>query len=226
MDEDRRIRFLVAPILFIASLGWGMWLDQSWREAIRSLPMPDSAEKGIGQAIAILAGGGIAVFTLGLVIGTVSYVGLRSGSFMIRRFVLCRDGVNTHEVDLSDETLRSIWKKIDAPGEVARSQDFFAAVEFDHGVLKQSNPGVHDWMVRRWNAFSISVTSFTGLILSLVVGHVAHVPLSEWWSIPAAAMLVLFFFNAVFSWRDTMRMLAFQATLPIDTAKEDGTEDA
>jgi hypothetical protein len=224
MDEDRRIRFLVAPLLFIASLGWGMWLDQSWREAIKSLPSPDSAEKGIGQAIAILAGGGIVVFAIGLVIGTVSYVALRFLSLLIRHVILRRKGVNTHELGVSDETLRLIWAKIGAPGEVARSQDFFAAVEFDHGMLRETNPGVHHWMVRRWNAFSISVTSFTGLVLSLVVGHIACVHLSAWWIIPAALMLVLFFFNAVFSWWDTMRMLAFQATLPIDTDKKNESQ--
>jgi hypothetical protein len=216
MDEDRRIRFLVAPLLFIASLGWGMWLDPSWRGAIEKFPVPDSAEKGIGQAIAIIAGGGIVVFTMGLVIGTVSYVVLRSVSFMTRRLFSCQDGVNTHELGVSNETLRLIWAKIGAPGEPARSQDFFAAMEFDHGVLKSTNQGVHDWMVRRWNAFSISVTSFTGLVLSWIVLHIAHVCLCKWWIIPAVLMLVLFFFNALFSWRDTMGMLAFQATLPID----------
>jgi len=209
MDEDRRIRFLVAPVLFIASLGWGMWLDRSWRDAIKNLPVPDSA-----QAITVIAGGGIVVFAMGLVIGTVSYVVLRSISFMTRRLFSCRDGVNTHEASVSDETLRLVWAKIGAPGGVARSQDFFAAMEFDHGVLKKTNPGIHGWMVRRWNAFSISVTSFTGLALSLIVGHFAHIDLSEWWCIPAALMLVLFFVNAVISWRDTMRMLAFQAALP------------
>ncbi len=34
MDEDRRIRFLVAPILFVASLLWGAMSDETARDFI------------------------------------------------------------------------------------------------------------------------------------------------------------------------------------------------
>jgi hypothetical protein len=99
MDEIRRLRFQVAPLLFLASIGWGMWMDPVWRPTIASLFVGNSEhpEKSIGQAITILAGGGIIVVTMGLVIGTFSYVILR-GVFCIDGKFRGLEGVNTHEV--------------------------------------------------------------------------------------------------------------------------------
>lgn len=214
MDEERKIRFLVAPLLFVSSLGWGMWLDPLWRQAITSSPFL-TAEKGIGQAITILAGGGIFVFSLGVLIGTISYVTLRLFSLIIRWCFYHRNGVNTHEAAVSDETLRLLWAKLGAPGEFDRKRDFLAVVAFDHGLLRKSNEGVHRWMVRRWNAFSISATSITALALAVLVSYFSDIHPSRYWWSSIGFFLLVFSFTAVWSWRDTMRMLAFQATLPI-----------
>jgi hypothetical protein len=222
VDEIRRLRFQVAPLLFIASLGWGMWMDPVWRPTIASLFAGSSEhpEKSIGQAITILAGGGIVVFTMGLVIGTFSYVILRSVFYIDGK---CRglEGVNTHEVFLAGHTLSQIREKLNPSMRLAPIQDFYAAVTFDHGILQTRNPGVYHWMVRRWNAFSISVTSISGLMLSLIVGFLFCIHISYKWLIPVIILLVIFSVTAIYAWLDTMRMLAFQATLPIpDPAKK------
>jgi hypothetical protein len=70
MDEDRRVRFFVAPLLLIASLLWGAWLDQNKHPLIIYFILhTDNLSKLIGLA----AAGGFVVFTFGYVIGTITY---------------------------------------------------------------------------------------------------------------------------------------------------------
>ena len=94
MDEDRRTRFLVAPLLFFASLAWGIICDaRTWEFTYNSetfviflnytgrigrlLGPVTSFSSILAQVVALLAGGAIAVFAVGYVIGTCSYVVLR-----------------------------------------------------------------------------------------------------------------------------------------------------
>ena len=55
MDEKRRFRFLVAPIIFFASLAWGAWLDPDWRsyleQGVQTLP-----SQPIAGSVVTLAG--------------------------------------------------------------------------------------------------------------------------------------------------------------------------
>jgi hypothetical protein len=223
MDEIRRLRFQIAPLLFLVSLGWGIWFDDSTWERIAASPIIGHVDKGLGPAITFIAGGGIVLFALGLVIGTVSYVGLRIFVLIVFRLCLWRVGFITHECFVRVETLRQMREKLEVPGEFDRRRAFFAAVSFDHGIIQSNNPGVYHWMVRRWNAFSIAVTSVTGLGLSLVVGKFFGIHVSNEWICPLVGLLVLFFLNAIFAWYDTMSMLAFQATIPIPEPVPDDT---
>jgi hypothetical protein len=161
MDTDRRIRFLIAPLLFLASLGWGAFVNDPHllKTLDQYLPAND-----INKLISVATAGGVAVFTLGVVIGTISYVVLRGISTLLNK----TGGVSTHEFSLSDDALKKLWKRIECPKEFTRSLDFYAAMSFDHGTLYRTNRGVHQWMVRRWNGFSIGVTSVTGLICLLL----------------------------------------------------------
>jgi len=219
MDEIRRFRFQVAPLLFLISLGWGTWFDPStWNRIAESALTNYLKQNGIGASITVIASGSIVVFAMGLVIGTFSYVGLRC-VFLLDGCCRRLEGVNTHEVYLADHTLSQIWSHLNPAIRLARSMDFYAAVAFDHGILQTKNEGVYHWMVRRWNAFSLSVTSISGLMLSLIVGWIFHIAISWQWLSTVAVLLTLFAINAFFAWNDTMRMLAFQATLPLPDPK-------
>ena len=62
MDEVRRIRFLIAPILFVTSLLWAMWLDPNpyWRDLIKHvLQLPK--DNSVVTLIAAVVGGTFAV---------------------------------------------------------------------------------------------------------------------------------------------------------------------
>jgi hypothetical protein len=207
MDEDRRIRFLVSPILFVASLLLGALLDQTARDFIVRTILNERFDWP-KLLIGFLAGGGIVVFALGYVIGTLTY-------FSLRLIFLCRPQHwgRFHEVALSDDAFCRVWKQLGVFGTADRRQELSAGVAFDHSVLRKSHEGVHRWLVRRWNAFSIATTSFCGLILSLPFGYLIGIPLTHiWWCAPVGVFAFVLFFVMIWSWRDTMRMVDFMTT--------------
>jgi len=207
MDEDRRIRFLVSPLLFFASLSWGLLRDAT-RNLGDILPGLGLKLEKLPDLIALIAGGGIAVFTVGYVIGTTTYVLLRLAFIVAARFGY---GSGSHEITLSDEVLRLVWGRIGAPGEPDRTKMFFAGSTFDHDVLQEEHKGVHQWIVRRWNAFSVAATSVTGLLLSLLAGIALRVRLTRGWWMPVVVTSIVLGVAAFLARRDTMGMLKFQA---------------
>jgi hypothetical protein len=219
MDGTRRIRFLVAPLLFLASLGWGVLVSNS--DAFKQLIERYLPQNEISKVVSVVTGGGVIIFTLGVVIGTISYVFLRSCAVTIN-YLRSNDvqGIATHELFLKDTAFNEIWAKLNLVSDPNRHQDFYAAMSFDHGILYKRNRGVHNWMVRRWNAFSIGVTSVTALALSLIVGPLLSVPLSCTWLIPVTLVALVFAATARWAWRDTMGMLAFQAELPVSPSRK------
>jgi hypothetical protein len=207
MDEKRRFRFLVAPIIFFASLTWGAWLDPAWRQyleqGLQGLP-----SQPIAGSVVTLAGGGIALFASGFVIGTLTYFVLRG--ICVIRFWNCS---KQHEVQLTVETLKLLWTKLNVPGEFNKSNELYLGVTLDHGVLLEKHEGVHEWLARRWGAFAVNCTSVTALILSLTIGYIAGIRIAWAWWFPVTIITIAFASTAVWAWRDTMGMLDFQAKL-------------
>ncbi len=211
MDEVRRIRFFVAPLLLLASLAAGMLLDAGWRpvvwNAIRGLP-----KESITGAITILVSGGIVVFAAGFVIGTMTYVLLRLSFLAVSVFT---GGPRQHEAGLTEDTLTTLRRTLrlfDGPGR-NRADELYITVAFDHGVLRTLNDGIHNWIVRRWNAFSISATSVTAFAVSLLLGGCLGISMCWWYGV-VVVLAIMFSISAILAWRDTMRMLTFQAALP------------
>ncbi len=206
MDESRRIRFLVAPTLFVASLLWGAW-SEGFLEHV-----PDSGLK----LVTLIAAGGIVVFAGGYVIGTITYFVLR----LFFRYRPRRWGKSRfHEVALSEDAFREVWEqRLHAIGKPDRWKELFAGAAFDHGILRKTHEGVHLWLIRRWNAFNIAATSFFGLVFfSFPIGHfVIGIPFTAIWYVPVGGFAAILFVTMIWSWRDTMNMANFMATLPVD----------
>ena len=218
MDEDRKIRFLISPLLFIVSLAWAIHCDgtKSLSGVICGFGLkPDNLQ----NLIALLAAGGIAVFAIGYVIGTTSYVLLR---FLFIVASMVGWGSGSHEIFLPAKDLARVWERIDALGLPDKKQEFFAGATFDHDVLWREHAGIHRWLVRRWNAFSVAVTSLTGLLLSLLIGAFIPIRYSAMWWKPVAVVSGVLFVSAILAWVDTMRMLRFQAARPRSQAHSNG----
>jgi hypothetical protein len=207
MDEDRKIRFLISPLLFFASLAWAVLCDgtKSLTDVLYGFGLkPDNLQ----NLVALLAAGGIAVFAMGYVIGTTSYVLLRLPFIVAFWFGW---GYGSHEIRLPATDLALVWARINAPGPPDKNQEFVAGATFDHDVLRRDHEGVHRWLVRRWNAFSVAVTSLTGLLLSLLIVALIQIRYSMKWGIPVTVVSAVLCTSAILAWWDTMRMLRFQA---------------
>lgn len=206
MDEDRKIRLLVAPILFIASLLLGGAL--SGQPASHFIDLKD---QDWSKLIGIIAAGGVAVFAAGYGIGTCTQFVLR----LIFRFRPHSWGKSrSHEVALDDDSFKRVWDLIGAPGEPDPSLELYAGAAFDFGVLKKHREGVHEWLFRRWNAFNMAANSVWPLILSLPIGHWAiEIPWSLMWCLPVLILAVALSFMAVWAWNDAMKMAGFMASL-------------
>jgi hypothetical protein len=208
VDEDRRIRFLVAPTLFVASLLWGAISDQTARDLIYQVLKTLDWSKLIG----LLAGGGIVVFAAGYIFGTIGYFFLR----LLFRFRPKKWGKSRfHEVAFSEDSFKKVWKRFNPSETPDRQQELSAGVAFDHGLLRGDYEGIHRWLFRRWNAFSIAITSFCALVLSVPFGlTIVNIPFNYTWGIPVAVFASILLVMAYWAWNDTMNMLDFMAGLP------------
>jgi hypothetical protein len=207
MDDDRKIRFQVAPVLFVASLLLGALFDQGARDSIvQFLERPDWGAKLIG----IVAGGGVVVFAGGYIIGTCT-------QFLLRMIFWCKaflfGGSRFHEVALSNDSLERVWHLIGAPEEPKRSKELFAGAVFDFAILKKDREGVNQWLFRRWNGFNTAANSIFALVLSLLVGPSIGVPWGYWWWQSVLAFAVVLGLTAYWSWREAMNMVGFMASL-------------
>ncbi len=148
------------------------------------------------------------VFTAGYVIGTFTY-------FVLRLAFQCKSqywgGPRFHEVALSDEALANVWEILGAPGKSNRAQELYAGAAFDYGVLSVKHEGIHRWLFRRWNAFSIAATSFWGLFLSFPFGYAVGIPLLFRWLFPVAVFQVILVVVMRWAWHDAMNMAGFMA---------------
>ena len=214
MDEARTIRFYVAPVLFLMSLIWGAWFDPTTKQHIAEhLKQVDDLSKLIG----FVAGGGFIAFAFGYIIGTLTYAVLRL-FFCLKA---CCGGSRYHEAGFSHSALENIWLRTGHPGakdlKQELEQELSAVVVFDFGIIREKYIGVHEWLVRRWNAFNIGATSITGLLLSFAIGHwMLCISFSRAWLVPVGIFLIPCFCVACFAWHDGRRMVAFMAQMPAE----------
>lgn len=201
MDEERRIRFLVPPLFLIGSLLWGLACDpDNSLQDLVGLKVDD-----LGDMLGLLASGSIIVVTFGFLLGTMTVFVLRT---------TCRVCYSRyHEVVVSPEALGRIWDRLAVPADHRTNEnELYAGAAFDHETMKNSKEGIHLWLMRRWNAFNVSATSTTALVVSVIGGVCClDVSISWKWILPVSLIIVLFVWSAFVSHRDTMRMIEFQA---------------
>lgn len=198
MDPERQIRFLYPPLFLIASVLWGLKIDTA--TSIGDIvPLALFKEPGT-SIVTVVAGGGVLVVALGLLIGSISLVLLRSIVSLWNR--------QSHEAVLSPTALDTIqlilgYRDVRTPRDV-----LFLAATFDHDRLPKP---IHTWLLRRWNAFNISSSSIVALGLALLVGGRLGIQVGSEWFWTSLVFGTVFGATAVWAWRDTMGMIEFQA---------------
>lgn len=193
MDQDRQIRFLIPPIIFILSLLWGAYLCD---KNVFSLLESEFGKNIIG----LFAAGLITVIGIGYIIGTISTNLLRLIFFIIDE--------PTYEADLPTETLTRIWVKLNTNLAKEPKHILYAAATYDHELLPES---IHKWIVRRWNSFNISIHSIVALFLSHIIAFRFSFVQNREWLITDLILAILFLISAICSWRETMGMINFQS---------------
>jgi len=101
------------------------------------------------------------------------------------------------------------------PIRIDNQQELSAVVVFDFGIIRGKYEGVHQWLARRWNAFSIGMTSAVGLLLSFAIGPwVFSISLERKWWAPVGFLVLVCVYVACCAWRDGRRMVYFMAQMP------------
>ncbi len=157
MDPERQIRFSYPPLFLIASVLWGLKIDTA-KSIGDIVPLALFKEPG-SSFVTVVAGGGVLVVALGLLIGSISLVLLRSVVWLWNR--------QSHEAVLSPTALNKIrlilgYRDLRTPRDT-----LFLAATFDHDRLVKP---IYTWILRRWNAFNISSSSIVALGLALLLG--------------------------------------------------------
>jgi hypothetical protein len=211
MDEVRKIRFLVPAILFLASLLIGALSDHESHEFVVDVLKSSDGFKLLG----LIAGGGALVLAAGYVVGTFSWFSLRL-IFCLRPSHWGKSGF--HEVAFSEDSFVHVWEKVTASPDSAatpdRSQELSVGATFDFGVLRERRPGIHEWLLRRWNGFNTAANSLWALFLSFPFGcFVIGLPWNWMWFWYVFVFAEVLVFVIYWSWNDTMKMVSFMASL-------------
>lgn len=193
MDENRRFRFLIPPFFLVASLIWGAYLaDVDLQDRVKGY----STETIIALAAAV----GASAIPVGFLLTSISVLILR-GVFGVW-------GGSTYEAKLPRGFLDRIWPLLKSSLSPHKKWTLYAAATFDHELL---SPGIHEWLLRRWTSFNISVHSIVAIALSHLIGRLLQIRQTPEWKLTSAAVLVVLALNAVVAWRHTMKMLDFQS---------------
>ena len=193
MDQDRQIRFLIPPFSLIGSLFLGAKLNGI---DLSSAFKPEMAKDLLG----LLAATAVLILPMGFLIGVISVTLLRIIAVVLRQ--------PTHEVYLSHSTLARIWEQIRTSMVQDRNLALYAAVTFDHELLA---PGIHSWLMRRWNAFNTACGSVVALALALCVAPLFSLRRVLPWTCSTVVLAAVLLAFAIIAWRETMKMVEFQS---------------
>ena len=193
MDQDRQIRLAIPPFFLLASLLWGAYLGGL---DLSPILKPDTAKEALG----LLAAAAVAILPVGFLISTISVTLLRVLAAIFRK--------STYEAVLDDSTLVRVWSKLRSNQGKDAKLTLYAAATFDHELLA---PGIHKWLLRRWNSFNVAVHSIVALALAHAVAPVFSVPQGCAWWATTVVSIALLGWTAFNAWRDTMRMIEFQS---------------
>jgi len=200
MDEIRKIRYLVAPVFFFASLLWGRYLAH---EEVKL--------ENLQLVAALIAA---SFFPVGFLINAVSI-----GASQLVFWYFTRQ---PNDVWLRKEVQEAVWKKIGPiEGGARRDLDFYASATFDHEVMSLQT---HEWVMRLWSACMISKTSAVALLLSPFIGLVVRIKWTWGWLLTVISASALLIFNAYVTWRHCTKMIELQSLRPTKQSEPEASK--
>ena len=200
MDQDRQIRLLIPPFFLIGAMAF-----------IAHTAGADLVAEAEGYSTEQL-------LAIGGVVGASALPGgylLTSLTLLLLRGIASLFGWATYEAHISEAAYGSVWTHLGLPPPAKRDQELFAVATFDHELL---SAGVHTWLMRRWNAFNIAVSSMAAIVLAAVLAAWMGIfpPLSGWLCLLGVCLILGA--TGLRAWRQTMQMIEFQAHLPANNS--------
>jgi hypothetical protein len=226
MDEDRQIRFLIPPFFLYACLLWWAYIDPPVRCYVAGI-----LGGSLNELVPILAAAGAATIPIGYSIGTLG-VFLLKVLFWVLSLVRPRELRQIHEACINKEAYASILLRTKSPNDpwnVKRPNLLYAVATFDHELLPE---GIHKWLLRRFNSFCVAFNSALAIVIALLIvrfrarsfdvfcgfSEKQWQQQASWawdskklWLVTSFSLLALLFWAAYNSWRETMKMIEFQA---------------
>ncbi len=194
MDEARRIRFLVPPFFFMLSVTAGLYFSEF---ALSDLSERYSTEELVAFGAVI----GASILPIGFL--------LTSLSILVLRAIFGVFGRRTYEAALPTETWELMWPLLRTNLGLENQWHLYAVATFDHELLE---PGIHEWLLRRWTTFNLSVHSFTAVLVAHLAAFLSAIDETWPWGLMTVALLLIFGATAWIAWLQTMRMLKFQTS--------------
>jgi len=211
MDKNRQIRFLIPPFFLLAALLWGAYLSGQLYPFIHAL---DQGNEGtaLKLGLSILGVVGLTTIPVGYAIGVITIMALR----FLGLIGLSPGLHHSYEMPLTKDDIGRIRRLLRASeSDVDEKLDLCVCAAFDHAYV---NPKIHDWQLRRWNAFNISAQCVTALLLSVPFAHAFHVQVfscSVWkWWFTITAFIGLFIWQAAWTWQESRKMFEFSSKVP------------
>ncbi len=175
MDQIRQIRYLIAPFFLFGWIVFGKWIQNPcW------FPSFDP-----GLATIVVAA--VAILPIGFLLNVISRFMFQT---WIEHFKFAdpktpeQMRLKLHVQKTMDE-LQHLYRK---PG-----PSWYLQATFDHGFMDK---GCHEWVLRSWTGFLVSIDSLLALVLALGVGAACRVSLSWPWAIGTFVVSCLLFWNA------------------------------
>lgn len=196
MDSYRQIRFLYPPLFFLFSIYTGILLDN---DITIGNPI-QSIIKGMDKNIIFsIVGVSSILISLGFLIGTIS--------IFLLKLIFFYNGFN-YEMKLSKNAYQKIAKQIlhNSGDVISKNERHYAGVVFEHEFIPKS---IHQWCTRRWNSFLISASVIVALVGALLIGFFVGINISSEWFVGSIVLILLFFIQAIISWRNVMNMIEF-----------------
>jgi hypothetical protein len=160
------------------------------------MAQPELAKNLLG----VLAAAAVVVVPVGFLISALSVLVLRLLAYL--------GGEPTYEAVLSDDTIKRVWAQLGTQQDKDNRLVLYAAATFDHELLE---PGIHTWLMRRWNSFNVAAHSIIALLLAHGAAFVFSIPQSWGWAASTLVLIAILFVAAYDAWHETMTMIDFQS---------------
>ena len=187
MDELRKIRILFPPLVLIASVAFGDYLDTNHSLISSGGDWQHLITKG---AVVLLAGG--------YLIGSITEAFY---SVIFRRKILQKHFV-------SDTAYKQIIILLGFINEEEIKDKLYPVAVFDHAYI---NEKVHQWIQRRWQTCYTSFNCFIALLLALVFGYIDPITINYKWIIFTIVFSITLLTHAQYAWKEVVNMIEFEA---------------